>query len=125
VPKIETLKKDALPAGPSSPGITRHIAFQGEGFRVLRSRGAPGTISGWHHHQDYEIYGYVASGSVRFETGPEGKDVVLLEAGDFFHVPARTVHREINPSADAEQEFVLFLQGTGPMVANVSGPGEV
>jgi quercetin dioxygenase-like cupin family protein len=36
---------------------------------VVRSRVDPGVVSGWHHHGDYGIYGYVVSGSARFEDG--------------------------------------------------------
>jgi uncharacterized RmlC-like cupin family protein len=42
--------------------------------------------------------------------------------GEFFYVPARTVHRDVNPSGTEGQEVFLFLQGSGPMVLNVEGP---
>lgn len=120
--KIESLPRHALSAGPSSPGITRHLAFEGEGFRVLRARTEPGTVSGWHHHGDFHVRGYIVSGTVRFESGPGGRDAVEVGPGDFFHVPPRVVHRDVNPSADEGQEVILFLTGTGPMVVNVDGP---
>ena len=120
--KIQALHKDALSENPSTPGITRHLAFKSEGQLVIRARTEPGTVSGWHHHGDYDVYGFVASGSVRFENGPGGTDTVSLREGDFFHVPPHTVHREINPSSDEGQEVILFLRGTGPMVFNVEGP---
>jgi quercetin dioxygenase-like cupin family protein len=120
--KIEALSKEKLPTGLSSPGIARHVAFKGEDFQVIRSRIDPGTVSGWHHHNDYEVYGYVVSGAIRLEAGPDGRDVTSLGPGDFFHVPARTVHREANPSAEKGQEVILFLRGTGAMVVNVEGP---
>ena len=120
--KIQALRTDALSETPSSPGITRHLAFKSEGKLVVRSRTNPGTISGWHHHGDYDVYGYLASGSARFESGPGGKDAVSLGPGDFFHVPPHTIHREVNPSRDEGQEVILFLSGTGPLVVNVNGP---
>ena len=120
--RIQTLKADSLPEAPSSPGITRHLAFKGEGKLVIRGRTTPGAISGWHHHGDYDVYGYMVSGSARFESGPGGEDPVSVGQGDFFHVPPHTVHREINPSTDEGQEFILFLSGTGPLVVNVDGP---
>jgi hypothetical protein len=43
---------------------------------------------------------------------------------DFFHVPPHTTHRESNPSVDEMGEMILFVLGTGPMVANVEGPEE-
>lgn len=120
--KIKALRTDALSEAPSSPGIARHLAFKGEGTLVLRGRTTPGIVSGWHHHGNHDVYGYLVSGSARFESGPGGKEAVSLERGDFFHVPANTVHREINPSADEGQEVILFLSGNGPMVVNVEGP---
>lgn len=100
----------------SSQGITRHLAFKGESFQVVRARSDPGVISGWHHHGDYKVHGYVVSGSGRFEC--EGVAIVVT-AGDFFHVPPHTVHREINPSRDKGNEYDLFLLGAGPMVYNL------
>ncbi len=119
---ITALSKNALSPGRSTPGITRHLAFKGEGYQVVRSRVAPGVASGWHHHGDYDVYGYIVSGTVRFENGPGGKDAVNVGPGDFFHVPAHRVHRDVNPSASEGQEVLLFLQGHGPMVVNVDGP---
>ncbi|MGE5303280.1 MAG: cupin domain-containing protein [Alphaproteobacteria bacterium] len=122
--KIQVLRSNALSEAPSSPSINRHLAFKDERNLVLRSRTTPGAISGWHHHGDYDVYGYLVSGSVRFESGPQGKDAVSLGRGDFFHVPPHTVHREVNPSADEGQEVILFLCGTGPAVVNVNGPDQ-
>jgi quercetin dioxygenase-like cupin family protein len=119
---IQALEKDALSEAPGSPGITRHLAFRGEGFVVVRSRVEPGVVSGWHHHGDYDVYGYIVSGSLRFENGPGGRDATSVGPGDFFCVPARTVHRDVNPSGAKGQEVILFLRGSGPMVVNVEGP---
>jgi quercetin dioxygenase-like cupin family protein len=119
---IDSLPKDALTDAPGSPGITRQLAFTGEGFPVVRSRVAPGAVSGWHHHGDYAVHGYVVSGSVRFESGPGGAQATVVGPGDLFHVPPRTVHRDVNPSQTEGQEVILFLIGRGPMVVNVEGP---
>ena len=89
---------------------------------MVRSRVDPGVVSSWHHHGDYEIYGHVVTGSARFENGPGGRDATSVAPGDFFHVPARTVHRDVNPSETEGQEVILFLRGSGPMVVNVDGP---
>jgi quercetin dioxygenase-like cupin family protein len=121
---IQVLKADALSEATSNTGFTRHLAFKGDGNLVVRARGEPGSISGWHHHGDYDVYGYVVSGSARFEgnTGKE-EDSVSLRKGDFFHVPHHTVHREINPSSKEGNEFILFLRGSGPMVFDLDDPG--
>jgi quercetin dioxygenase-like cupin family protein len=122
VAKIRGLQKDTLPEAPNSPGITRHLAFREEDFLVVRSRVEPGVVSGWHHHGDYDVYGYLVSGSIHFEHGPGGRDITSVNPGDFFHVRARTVHRDVNPSGTEGQEAILFLRGSGQMVINVEGP---
>jgi quercetin dioxygenase-like cupin family protein len=70
--RITGLGKDALPEASGSLGIARHLAFKGDGFLVVRSRVEPGVSSGWHHHGDYDVCGYLVSGTVRFENGPGG-----------------------------------------------------
>jgi uncharacterized RmlC-like cupin family protein len=54
---------------------------------ILRSQTEPGQISGWHHHGEYNVIGYLASGSARFEFGSREKEALSLHSGDFFHVP--------------------------------------
>ena len=90
--KIEALHADALSETPASPGISRHLAFKAENYRVLRSRSDPGTVSGWHHHGDYDVYGYVASGSARLEGKDGDNNVISLKQGDFlmFHLTPST-----------------------------------
>ena len=117
--KIQAIRKDALSEGSSSPGIIRHLAFKGEDVQVVRSCIDPGKVSGWHHHGDFHVYGYVVSGTIRLESGA---DVITISPGDFFLVPPNTVHREVNPSPTERGEVILFLQGTGPMAINVEGP---
>lgn len=115
--KLQALHSDSLPEASATPGITRYLAFEGEGYRILRSRTEPGVVSGWHHHGDHEVYAFVVSGTGRFESD-EG-DAITAGPGDFIHVPAHTVHREINPSSDERNELILFLRGTGTMVYNL------
>jgi uncharacterized RmlC-like cupin family protein len=120
--KLQALNANSLPETPASPGIVRHIAFKDEGTRVLRSQTKPQTVSGWHHHGGYEVYGYVVTGTARFENGSEEKDAISVKSGDFFHVPPHTIHREINPSSDEDNDVILFLHGEGELVFNVEGP---
>lgn len=119
---VRALLTSALAPAPGSPGITRHLAFQGDGVMVVRSIVEPGTISGWHHHGKYHVYGYMVSGTARFDSGPGGNQATSVGPGDFFHVPPGAVHRDVNPSSSEPQEVLLFLQGSGPMVVNVDGP---
>lgn len=120
--KIQSVRADALSESSSTEGISRNLAFKDKDKLVVRARGVPGATSGWHHHGDHDVYGYLASGSARLESGPGGRETIAIGPGDFFHVPPRTIHREINPSAEEGQEFVLFLSGAGPLVVNVDGP---
>jgi quercetin dioxygenase-like cupin family protein len=115
-------KQDSLADAPGTPGIVRQFAFKDDDALVIRARVEPGIVSGCHHHGDYDVYGYVVSGSICFESGPGGKDAISVDAGDFFHVPARTIHRDVNPSTSEGHEVILFLPGHGPMVVNVDGP---
>jgi quercetin dioxygenase-like cupin family protein len=119
---LQSRSKDALSGAPATPGIVREFAFKAADALVIRARVEPGVVSGWHHHGDYDVYGYVVSGTMRFEGGPGGHDSITVTAGDFFHVPAQLVHRDINPSTSEGHEGILFLSGSGPMVVNVDGP---
>jgi quercetin dioxygenase-like cupin family protein len=122
--KLEALSAESLTETPSTPGIIRHRAFKADNHLVLRSRAEPDTISGWHHHGNYEVYGYVVSGTAQFENAADEKDSITVGRGDFFHVPPHTVHRESNPSADEGLEVIIFLYGSGPLVTNIDNPNQ-
>jgi quercetin dioxygenase-like cupin family protein len=118
--ELEARMENELQEAPASPGISRHLAFEGDGIRALRSRGDPGNASGWHHQGDYDVYGFVVSGKARFEKAEDGGEAITVGAGDFFHVPPHTIHHESNPS-DEGAEVILFIKGSGPLVTNVEG----
>ena len=123
--KLEALPKDQLSSTPSTPGLTRYLAFKDENHMVIRSVAEPGTVSGWHHHGDHEVYGYVVSGTLRLENGEDKKNTITVGSGDYFHVPANTIHRELNPSSKERGEVILFLPGSGPLVVNVEVPNQI
>lgn len=103
------------------PGIARREAisagFLWSGLADL----APGAATSWHHHGQYETSLYVLSGTVRLEFGPQGSQVLECGPGDFIHVPADTVHRELNPGA-AAAVTVMTRAGEGQAMYEVSGP---
>jgi uncharacterized RmlC-like cupin family protein len=101
--------------------MRRERAIDVEGMWAGFVRTAPGMTSGWHHHGDYDTSIYVASGTLRMESGPGGNDVVTAMAGDFVHVPKGAVHREGNES-DEESHLVVVRAGFGPPTINVEGP---
>jgi quercetin dioxygenase-like cupin family protein len=122
--KLQSLQSEALSEVASSPGITRHLVFKGEGFRILLAKSDPGVTSGWHHHGDYDVYGYIVSGTGRFESDFGEGEAISIGTGEFFHVPPHTVHREINPSPGEANEMLLFLHGKGPLVFNMDDPDQ-
>ena len=107
--------------GAATPGVVREIAFDLPGITQMRARAEPNAATGWHHHGDRDVLGYVEHGTARFEFGPGGGRSVDVPEGGFFHVPAGLVHRDVNP-ADEPQVIVLAVVGDGPLVVNVAGP---
>lgn len=119
----ELVRKDAFRDTPQTPGIVRKEAFASEGVWAGVATTEPGMLSGWHHHGDHTTYLYVVSGGVRLESGPGGRDRLEGGPGDFFKIPARTVHREINPTAEEGRTVVIRI-GRGPVVVNVERPDD-
>ena len=120
--RIEVVRKADLHAGDSTQGITREKAFDLRGISVSRSRVPGGASSGWHHHGERHLYGFLISGRLRLEHGPDGTLAADVRPGDFFHIPPRLVHRDVNRSRDEESVVVNVLIGEGPNVVNVIGP---
>jgi uncharacterized RmlC-like cupin family protein len=116
--RISAVPAGGLATGATSPGILRELAFEIAGATLMRARAEPRAATGWHHHGDRDVLGYVVRGRARFEFGDAGTDSVEVEAGGFFHVPAGLVHRDVNP-VDEPQEIVLAVVGDGPLVVNV------
>lgn len=102
-------------------GMIRERAIDVDGLWAGFVRTAPGAISDWHHHGEYESSIYVASGQLRLESGPDGKDVITAVAGDFVHVPKGAIHREGN-DAEHESHLVVVRAGHGVPTINVAGP---
>jgi uncharacterized RmlC-like cupin family protein len=115
---VRKVSSDALTPGEPTPGIVREQAIVLDDIWSGRARTEPGVTSGWHHHGDHDTVVYVVRGAFRVETAA---GVVHSEPGDFVHIPARTVHRESNPT-DETAEVVLVRRGTGPVTVNVDGP---
>lgn len=107
--------------GPATPGMRREQAISADRSWAGHVTTEAHTVSGWHHHGDYESHIYVLSGVMRVESGPGGKDVVDAHAGDFVFVPPHTVHREGNPTS-TEATVIVVRAGHGEAVFNVDGP---
>jgi uncharacterized RmlC-like cupin family protein len=119
--RVVAVPADALRSGAATPGIVRETAFETPQATLMRARAEPHAASGWHHHGDRDVLGYVVRGRAPLEFGPGGGDSVEIGEGGFFRVPAGLVHRDVNP-LDEPQEIVLAVVGDGPLVVNVDGP---
>jgi uncharacterized RmlC-like cupin family protein len=119
--KLRVVTSDELEAGPSTAGMRRSQAFATDNLWFGEVHTRPGEISGWHHHGEHTTHGYVVSGRVRFDFGPDGAEHAEAGPGEYFTVPPHSVHREQNPGTE-EQVIVLVRSGTGPTVTNVNGP---
>jgi uncharacterized RmlC-like cupin family protein len=104
-----------------TPGMRREEALAPEGMWSGVARTAPGMLSGWHHHGEYQTSIYVLSGALRMEFGPEGSRSEDAGPDDFIFVPPSAVHRESNPTEE-EAVLVVTRAGRGPVVVNVDGP---
>jgi len=122
MPTIEVVRKDGLAPGATTEGIRRDRAFEDENVVVARSQIAGGTVSAWHHHGTRHLYGFLVSGRLRFDYGTKGTEAVELGPGDFFHIPAGLVHRDVNVSRGEVAVVVNVSVGSGPVVVNVSRP---
>lgn len=110
---------DLVPADPT-PGMQRLRALELSKLWSGLVTTAPGSVSGWHHHDTNESSLYIVSGVVRFESAGQD-DYIEARAGDFVHVPAFAVHRESNPS-DEPSVIVVVRAGGGIPTVNVEGP---
>ena len=120
--RIGVVRSISLKKGDSTQGIVREKAFESENLIVSRSRVAGGVVSGWHHHGTRDLYGFLVSGKLRLEYGRIGREAAEVGTGDFFHIPAGLVHRDINPDREQELLVVNILVGRGPPVVNVQSP---
>lgn len=89
---------------------------------VSRTTVASGAVSDWHHHGKRHLYGFLESGRMRLEFGVKGASAVELGKGDFFHIPPRLVHRDVNPDREQGLVVVNILVGMGDPVINVEMP---
>lgn len=112
---------DELEAADDTPGIVRKLAFQTGDNVMVQARVAGGTTSGWHHHGERHVYGYLVEGRAVLEYGPGGRERIEGSAPGFFQIPPGVVHRDVNPGEE-EQLIVINFVGSGPLVVNVDGP---
>ncbi|HEX9122020.1 MAG TPA: cupin domain-containing protein [Actinomycetota bacterium] len=108
------------PEGQTS-GMVREQAFAAEDRWVGYVSMDPGLVSGWHHHDGFTTFVYVATGLFRVEFGADGSKSLQSGPGAFVRIPPHAIHRETNPGNRANG-CVVFRTGTGTAVVNVEGP---
>ncbi len=89
-------------------GIIRYRAFGTREVVFARSKIASRAKSGWHHHGKRHPYGFFVFGRLRFDFGENGRDSVEVDREDFFHIPVRLVHRDVNPDLNEEAVVCTF-----------------
>jgi uncharacterized RmlC-like cupin family protein len=105
-----------------TPGMHRRLAFAVPGLWAGLVHTEGGAESGWHHHGEHETSLYVVRGRLRVEFGADGSEAVVAGPGEFLHVPAHTVHRELNPDAVTSTAVIARAGDGGPPTVNVDGP---
>ena len=119
--ELIVLSQAELDEPEGDPDVSRQVAFDVGDVLTIQSRVAGGVTTGWHHNGDRRVFGYVVSGHAVLEYGPGGTDSVNLDAGDFVHVPPRTIRRVVNPT-DEDWVIAITFVGTGPPATAVDGP---
>ena len=87
------------------------------GQRLLAEQCRTGTITEQRH-----LYGFLEAGRMRLEYGLKGASSVEVGHGDFFHIPPRLVHRDVNLDKKQKLVVVNILVGRGEPVMNVKSP---
>jgi uncharacterized RmlC-like cupin family protein len=118
---VRRIRPDERTEGPATAGMIREEAVATGSMWAGLVRTAPGMMSGWHHHGDFESVIYVTTGALVMEFGPGGLETLEAGPGDFVYVAPGAVHRESNPTAE-ESHIIVVRSGSGEAVINVDGP---
>jgi len=118
---VRRIASDSLERVETWPGIARQEAIVAGPMWSGLAHLDPGSDTGWHHHGGYETSLYVVSGEVRLEFGKDGAESLAAGPGDFIHVPAGVIHRELN-TIDTPATTVMTRAGEGPTMVQVEGP---
>lgn len=118
------IHREEAALGPAMPCTERRHLFDRDG-RWLGWAGwiqnKAGHTSGWHHHALNETHVYVIRGSVTVQFGPGGGESIVARAGDFFIIPAQTIHREIT-GEDGDLDAFVVRVGGEPEQIDAAGP---
>jgi uncharacterized RmlC-like cupin family protein len=122
VSEIDVIREADLKPGDPTPGIIRRKAIDVPGVLVAQTRVAARVVSGWHHHGNRAVFGFLVSGRLRFDYGPGGRNSIEVHPGEYFRIAPRVIHRDVNPHPSEELVVVNVFVGDGPTLVNVAGP---
>lgn len=123
-PSIHVVCPNQFSPGTSqTPGSFRLAAISREtGIRSALWGGTflvePGSQTGIHHHGAQETIAYVLEGESFIQWGERGDHSLIARAGDFLHVPAWLVHREINRTTQPFR-WIVIRSTSEPIVVNL------
>jgi uncharacterized RmlC-like cupin family protein len=86
-----------------------------------RIQNEAGNVSSWHLHPASDTFVCIIRGSIRIDFGVNGAESLEATAGDFFFIPARTIHRE-STARDSDLDALVFRLGQEPEQVDVEGP---
>jgi uncharacterized RmlC-like cupin family protein len=124
-PAISVIRPDQFSEGTmQTPGSQRRAAISAElGIHSALWGGTflvePGAQTGIHHHGMQDTVAYVLEGESYVQWGDRGEHSITAHAGDFLHVPAWLVHREINQSKDTPFRWIVIRSTPEPIVVNL------
>jgi len=119
---VRRIGAEDLTESDPTAGMRRQLAFTAPGLWAGLVHTEAGAASCCNDHGDPETSLYVVRGRLRIEFGAGGRDAIVAEAGEFIHVPAHTVHRELNPDDDTSTAVIARAGDAGPPTVNVDGP---
>ena len=95
---VRRIRPDERTEGPATAGMIREEAVATEAMWAGFVRTAPGMVSGWHHHGDFESVIFVTTGALVMEFGPGGARDARGAAGRFLYVaPGPSIARATRP----------------------------
>lgn len=116
---------DLTSATAQTAGMRRYEAISGRtvgarGLWVGRVLAPAGEVSAPHHHGESESAIYIAAGRASFLFGPDLRQRLDVEAGDFVFVPPWTVHVEANLAGE-DATLIVARSTQEAIVVNVPG----
>lgn len=123
---ISVIRPDQFSAGTSQTPGSRRLAAVSPAMGVPSSLWGgtflvePEVQTGIHHHGPQETIAYILEGESFVRWGAKGEHSMTARAGDFLHVPAWLIHREINPSNSTPFRWVVVRSSSEPIVVNLS-----